>query len=89
MIKGIIKKFLIAADNRIKFHRYCEDHMEVWRIKYIFPTRIHPLFLRKFLAHGAASVTAGIIMDRDTAAVLTDTDVDTEGTGLAVNDVIS
>jgi len=89
VIKGVIQKLLVAIDYRVQFLRDSEDHMEVWCIQYIFPACVHPLFLRKFLAHGAAPVTAGIIMDRDAAAVLTDADVDTESTGLAVHDVVS
>jgi hypothetical protein len=89
MIKGIIQKLLVTVDDRIQFLRDGEDHMEVWRIQYIFTTGVHPLFLRELLAHGAASVTAGIIMDRDTAALFTDADVYTKSPGFTVHDVIS
>ena len=89
VIKSIIQKLLVAVDERVQFLRDSEDHMEVWSIQYIFPAGIHPLFLWKLLAHGTASVTTGIVMNRNAAAVFTDTDVDTEGARLAVHDVIS
>jgi hypothetical protein len=64
MIKGVVKKFLVAVNDRVQFLRDSENHMEVRSVQHIFPACVHPLFLRKFLAHGAAPVTAGIIMDR-------------------------
>jgi hypothetical protein len=62
--------------------------MEVWCIQYIFPTGVHPLFLRELLAHGTAPVAAGIIMDRNAAAFFTYTYVNTKNAGFAVPDVI-
>jgi hypothetical protein len=89
VIQGIIQKLLVAVDDRIQFLRDSEDQMEVWRIQYIFPAGVHPFFLRELLAHGTASVTAGIVVDRNAAAVFADTDIDTECTCFAVPDVIS
>jgi hypothetical protein len=89
VIKDIIQKLLVAVDYRVQFLRDSEDYVEVWRIQFIFPAGVHPLFLWELLAHGTAPVTAGIIVDRNTAAVFTDTDIDTECTGFAVPDVIS
>jgi hypothetical protein len=89
VIKDIIQKLLVAIDYRVQFLRDSEDYVEVWRIQYIFPAGVHPLFLWELLAHGTAPVTAGIIVDRNTAAVFTDTDIDTECTGFAVPDVIN
>jgi hypothetical protein len=89
MIKSVIQKLLVAVDNGVQFLRNSEYYMEVWCIQYIFPAGIHPLFLWKLLAHGTAPVTTGIIVDRNTTAILTDTGIDTKGTGFAVHDVIS
>ena len=50
-------------DDRIQLFRDSKDHMEVWRIQYIFPSGIHPLLLWKLLAHGTAPVTAGIVVN--------------------------
>jgi hypothetical protein len=63
VIKGIIKKLLVAVDDRIQFLWDSEDHMEVWCIQYIFPAGVHPLFLWELLAHGTAPVTAGIVVN--------------------------
>jgi hypothetical protein len=89
VIQGIIQKLLVAVDDRIQFLRDSEDHMEVWRIQYIFPAGVHPFFLRELLAHGTATVAAGIIVDGNTAAVFTHTYVDAKSTCFAVSDVIS
>ena len=89
VIQSIIQKLLIAVDDWIQFLRDSEDYMEVWRFQYIFPTGVYPLFLWKLLAHGTASVTAGIIVDGNTAAFFTDTDVYAKSTCFAVPDVIS
>jgi hypothetical protein len=89
MIEGVIQKFLVAVDYRIQFLRDSEDHMKVWRFQYIFPAGIHPFFLWKLLAHGTAPVTAGIIVDGNTAAFFTHTYVDAKSTCFAVPDVIS
>ena len=43
--------------------RNSKDKMEVRRIQDIFLTHVHPLFFWESLAHGAAPVSAGIIMD--------------------------
>ncbi len=51
MIKGIIQKLLVAIDYRVQFLRDSEDYVEVWRIQYIFPAGVHPLFLWELLAH--------------------------------------
>ena len=56
MIQGIIQKFLIVVNNQIQLFRDNKDHMEVWRIQYIFPSGIHPLLLWKLLAHGTAPI---------------------------------
>ena len=88
VIQGIIQKLLVAVDDRIQFLRDSEDHMEVWRIQYIFPAGVHPLFLWKLLAHGTAPVATGVIVDGNTAAVFTHTYVDAKSTCFAVPDVI-
>jgi hypothetical protein len=89
VIQSIIQKLLIAVDDWIQFLRDSEDYMEVWRFQYIFPTGVYPLFLWKLLAHGTAPVTAGIIVDGNTAALFTHTNVDAKSTCFAVPDVIS
>jgi hypothetical protein len=88
VIQGIIQKLLVAVDDRIQFLRDSEDHMEVWRIQYIFPAGVHPFFLRELLAHGTATVAAGIIVDGNTAAFFTHAYVDAKSTCFAVPDVI-
>ena len=62
--------------------------MEIRRVQYILPACVHPFFFWELLAHRAASVPAGIIVDRDTAAVFAYTDIDTKGARLAVHDVV-
>ena len=63
--------------------------MEVWCIQYIFPSGIHPFFLWELLAHGAAPVAAGIIVDGNTAAFFTHTYVNAKSACFAVSDMIS
>ena len=75
MIESIIKELLITVNDRIQKIRNGKNQMEIGRIKNIFPAGIHPFFLRNCLTHGTAAVTAGIIMDLDSAAVFTDTDI--------------
>ena len=89
VIQSIIQKLLIAVDDWIQFLRNSEDYMEVWRFQYIFPTGVHPLFLGELLAHGTTPVAAGIIVDGNTAALFTHTNVDAKSTCFAVPDVIS
>jgi hypothetical protein len=89
MIKGIIQKLLITVDDRVQFLRNSEHHMKIWCFEHILPACVHPLFFWEFLAHGTAPVTTGIIVERNTAAVLAHADIDTKSTCLAVHDVIS
>ena len=89
MVKDIVQKLLVAVNDGIKFFWYSEDHMKVWGVQYILPAGIHPLFLRKLLAHRTAPVPAGIIMDGNTAAVLADAYIDAKCAGFAIHDVIN
>lgn len=76
-------------NDRIQFLRNCEYYMIIGCIKYVLFLCINPFLFRKLLAHGTASASAGVIMNADTSAVLTNTDVYTKSACFTVHDMIS
>jgi hypothetical protein len=58
-------------------------------IQYVLFLCINPFLFRKLLAHGTASASAGVVVNTDTSAVLTNTDVYTKNSCFTVSDVIS
>ena len=89
MIQCIIQQLLVAVNDGIQFLRNCEYYMIIGCIKYVLFLCINSFLFRKLLAHGTASASAGVIMNADTSAVLTNTDVYTKSACFTVHDMIS
>lgn len=60
-----------------------------WTGDYLTKDSVNPFLFRKLLAHGTASASAGVVVNTDTSAVLTNTDVYTKNSCFTVSDVIS
>lgn len=78
-----------CCNDGIQFLRNCEYYMIIGCIKYVLFLCINPFLFQKLLAHGTASASAGVIMNADTSAVLTNTDVYTKSACFTVHDMIS
>lgn len=81
-----VKKLLVTIDQGVQFMRKSEHHMEIGSINDFCPAFVHPDLFIHSLTVGAVTVTAGIIVDFDMAAIRTDADIAAQCAGLAPED---
>lgn len=82
-----IQFFLVTVDQGVQFAWAGEYHMIIIDIQHMLILRIDPQFIGQCLAHRAGSVTAGIVMYLDMAALAASGDVHPVCPCLAVEDV--
>ena len=87
MEKQGIQFFLVTVDQGVKFAWTGEYHMIIINVQYMLVLRIDPQLVRERLAHRAGSVTAGIVMYLDMAALAASGDIHPVCPCLAVKDV--
>ena len=88
MVHHIIKKLLVAVNQRISFLWESKYYVKIRCIQYVFTAFVHPFFFRQYLTHGTASVTAGIIVNLRVTTVFADTYIGTIGSGLTVDNTV-
>ena len=85
-VKEAVEKFLVAEEKAVEVMRECKDHMKVWCVDHFRASPVHPEFLFDSLAVWAVPVPAGVVVKDGIAAVITDADIASEGTGLTAHD---
>ena len=86
MIHSVIQKPLITEDDRVQFLGNSKYYMKIGGIQNIFFAGVDPFELWKFLAHRAASVSAGIVVDLYTTALFAYAYICAQLSGLAIHD---
>ena len=85
-VKQAVQKLLVAVNKRIQFMRKSKYHMEIGRVNDLSPAFVHPDLFEDALTFGAASVTAGIVMEFYVSAVRTLADIAAKFSGFADTD---
>lgn len=85
-MKEAVKNFLVIIKQRVQFVGQGKDKVKIRGINHFCPALVYPDFLQDSLAVGTVTVSAGIVMEFHMAAVRALGDVDSQTSGLAVED---